>query len=103
MCVRDTGLGETKAPSYPLHPDAASLQGISNKRWLLGQGGAVAITSVQLQREEAWDTHEGPNACKRHTGARRVVGSPAPSFLSVFPMGTACRRQVSFDLPFLSG
>lgn len=103
MCVTDTRLGETKGPSYPLHPDTAPLQGISNKRWLLGQGGAVAITSVQLQREEAWDAHEGASPSERLTGARRVVGSPAQSFLSVFPVGTAFRRQVSFDLPFLSG
>lgn len=80
MCVRDTGLGETKGPSYPLHPDAAPLQGISNKRWLLGQGGAVAIASVQLQREEAWDTHEGPSVCKRTLGPGGWWGpQPRPS------------------------
>lgn len=37
--------------SYPLHPDTAPLQGVSNKRWLLGQRRAVAVTSVQLQEK----------------------------------------------------
>lgn len=94
MCLKDMGLGETKGLSYPLHPDAAPLQGISNKRWLLGQGGAVAITSVQLKKEEAWDTHEGPSACKRHTGARRVV-VPSQVLPLCVPHGD-CMQEAGF-------
>lgn len=68
------GLGETKGLSYP-SIRTAPLQGISNKGGFLDRGGAVAITSVQLKKEEAWDTHEGQCMQKAHWGRRVVVPS----------------------------
>ena len=40
---------ELPGESYPLHPDAPTLQGVPNKRWLLGQSGTITVTSIQLQ------------------------------------------------------
>lgn len=76
--------------AYPLHPDAAPLQGISNKRWLLGQCGAVTVTPIQLQEKSRGGVNEGQITFGRHTGARRVAGSArsAQSFLS------SCRHRV---------
>ena len=101
MCVKDTRLEETKGPSYPLHPDTAPLQGISNKRWLLGQGGAVAITSVQLPREEAWDAHEGASASERLTGARGGGGVPSPVLPLRVPRGD-CMQEAGYIQPSFS-
>lgn len=84
--VRGEGLiGAPRRPPYPLHADAAPLQRVSNKRRLLGQRGAVAVTPIQLQ-ERATESvkvrghSEGTWGQAGGGGARRVVmASPPPS------------------------
>ena len=43
---------ETEVKFYLLHAHAASLRGVSDKRRLLGEGGAVAVTAVYLKDQK---------------------------------------------------
>lgn len=108
--LREGERGRSRRLSYPLHPDAATLQGVSNKRRLLGQCGAVTVTPIQLR-----ETHQGSyrrsKCITRHAGAGRVASRTrrSPSLLRMRceslppppPPPRPC-RWVSFPLPFLS-
>lgn len=64
---RARGTERASSAAYPLHPDAAPLQGVSNKGWLLGQRGAVAVASIQLQERR-----------QRKSGMGRVCSGTMP-------------------------
>lgn len=87
--------------SYPFHPDAASLQGVPHKRWLLGQRGAVTITPIQLQGKKSGKLR---SKCIRKAGGGQKGGvfPPLSPFFALlckhpeFLFPGDGRRQVSF-------
>lgn len=69
---------ELLGDSYPLHPDAATLQGVSNERWLLGQSRAVTVAAIQLEERK-----------QRKSGMGRVCsGTPSPTHTKKGSVGT---------------
>lgn len=79
---RARGTERASSAAYPLHPDAAPLQGVSNKGWLLGQRGAVAVASIQLQERR-----------QRKSGMGRVCSGTMPRPLPKRFSGNRRRRS----------